>query len=207
MGFFNGYCERLGPAQAEVVRPLAAWLASEQAATLHVPRKEGAFLDGGSVLVTMRGAQVIEPVSWEYVLPVVRMIAGLDAACLRGRSPFRVEFSTLRPGGTVAEHHDRYVFQALCERVHVPLRTDGTPVFESSSFADPGQWHRFGMEVGSVYRLNNRVPHRVNNLMQDARTHLILDYLDDQDLAAFRASKLQLTGIAPITSQEYRGVH
>jgi hypothetical protein len=90
--------------------------------------------------------------------------------------PYRFELSFVRPRSRVLEHYDTFAFHRLCDRIHVPLVTDGS-TFTGRWFPQPAPT-RYTLPAGCYARLNNRVPHEAINDTDHVRVHAIVDFMD-----------------------------
>lgn len=115
--------------------------------------------------------------SQPYVETLDRYIRSLELPFLKGKMLYSISSSIMKPAAYIDWHYDNHVRSMLCERLHVPLQTNGGVTFYSKWFREPKSYG-YHMMPGSLYRLNNRVPHAVENKSDRYRTHLILDYID-----------------------------
>lgn len=104
-------------------------------------------------------------------------IQSLQLPCLKGKMLYSISSSIMKPHAHIDWHYDMHIRSMICERLHVPLDTNGGVVFYSKWFNEH-TCYGYPMMPGSLYRLNNRVPHAVDNNSDRYRTHLVLDYID-----------------------------
>ena len=76
----------------------------------------------------------------------------------------------MSPGSYITPHRDHGESILRSHRYHVPISTT-----RLVDFAIDGQLQHFA--AGEIWEINNRKYHAVRNLGQDARVHLILDYV------------------------------
>ncbi|MEW6981784.1 aspartyl/asparaginyl beta-hydroxylase domain-containing protein [Colwelliaceae bacterium 6471] len=86
----------------------------------------------------------------------------------------RVQMARMLPGAKIPSHVDACPLLTSCHRLHVPLQTN-----ENIHFTVDNE--RIVMQAGRLYNLNNRVPHWVENKSDEARIHLIIDYLPPEN--------------------------
>lgn len=89
-----------------------------------------------------------------------------------GGRPARAMLVRLRPGGVILPHTDIGAYAAMTERAHLPIVTN------------PGAWlrvdgERYHLEAGTVFSFDKHVEHDGANDGDEARIHLIIDYVPD----------------------------
>lgn len=104
-------------------------------------------------------------------------IQSLQLPCLKGKMLYSISSSIMKPHAYIDWHYDNHVRSMISERLHVPIDTNGGVVFYSKWFSEQ-KCYGYPMMPGSLYRLNNRAPHAVDNNSDRYRTHLVLDYMD-----------------------------
>lgn len=190
--FFEDFHQCLGYVPHEVTEPLVRKLHN---LNLNDPvvrgRSDVTLAEGKFIPLVYKG----QPVNMEWytmVSPVIAQILGMQADCLHGRVMHKAELSIVPPGGTLKWHHDIYLKDKLCERVHVPLVTSDDVVFYSRWFND-NKVFAYKMGPNAVYRFNNRAPHTVRNGKTVTRVHLLLNYIrsDIFDLVKEEPDQLQ----------------
>ena len=82
----------------------------------------------------------------------------------------RCNLVQLLPGGTISEHRDMNFSLSHAHRVHVPIITNEQVFFCVGNEA-------LNIPEGEIYEINNRRLHSVRNEGDEARVHLILDYV------------------------------
>lgn len=208
MAFFNSFCQPLGRMKSELLINFARWVSTPEAHSLILNRNEFCFEGAGKLICPLHQCVVQNEQSYAAVKPILDEIAASKFPLLSDRVPFRVEVSLIVPGGEVTEHQDQHLMHLLCERVHVPVVTDGSTCFYSRWFTDPN-WESFQMLAGGVYRLNNRVPHKVKNASDKYRIHLIIDYIRTEHLEMYKNNIDELDDRYVITTASdaywYRG--
>ncbi|QIL72979.1 aspartyl/asparaginyl beta-hydroxylase domain-containing protein [Diaphorobacter sp. HDW4B] len=92
--------------------------------------------------------------------------------------PFQsVRLMRLLPGSEIMEHTDAGVCAANGEaRLHIPLQTDEQVFFHIAG-------ERLPMRAGECWYTDVSLPHRVRNRSEQARIHLVMDALVDEQLA------------------------
>lgn len=86
----------------------------------------------------------------------------------------RIQIARMLPGAKILPHIDSSPLLTSSYRLHVPIKTN-----DDVHFMVDGE--RIKMQEGQLYNLNNRVPHWVENRSNEARTHLIIDYLPPEN--------------------------
>lgn len=184
MAFFHAFCEPLARIAPEPLVGFARWLSTPEAHALVLNRNEFCFEAAGKLICPLHQGHVQNEVSYAAVRPILDAVDGAGIRLLQDRVPFRIEVSLIKPGGEVSEHQDQHLMHLLCERVHVPVVTDGSTCFHSRWFTD-ADWTPYMMPAGGIYRLNNRVPHKVKNASDKFRVHVIIDYMRKDTLAQY----------------------
>jgi hypothetical protein len=111
----------------------------------------------------------VEPVL-EPVLDLIRK-ANPPSAGTGGDGYFvRIVLTRLSPGSFISPHRDRNDTIMRSHRNHLALITN-----EQVDFGIEGQTQHIA--AGEIWEINNRKYHAVRNLGEDARIHLILDYV------------------------------
>jgi hypothetical protein len=119
--------------------------------------------------------QVFEPV----IRPVLAITADFFDQSPKGRELtqkhgvgyfIRANLVRLAPGGEIAEHRDMNFSLAHSHRVHLPVVTNDKVWFTVGS-------ETLNIPEGEIYEINNRRMHSVRNGGDEARIHLILDYV------------------------------
>ncbi|KDO27481.1 hypothetical protein SPRG_20332 [Saprolegnia parasitica CBS 223.65] len=105
----------------------------------------------------------------------------------------RCLFARMPAGSVIPVHHDTGAWVAHCHRVHLPIITSDHIDFKVGLDEDAMQ--RIEFAQGNVYELNNASKHMVENKWNQARVHLIFDYVD----ADFSLASLPLRKLAPGT--------
>jgi tetratricopeptide (TPR) repeat protein len=80
---------------------------------------------------------------------------------------------SLRPGGRIAAHSDSGFSLLNCHRVHIPLITNS-----QTRFLVGGEEKK--MAVGEFWEINNGLEHAVENLGEELRVHLIVDWMPNR---------------------------
>lgn len=87
----------------------------------------------------------------------------------------RGELAALRPGMAATLHRDRRWFHEHSHRLHVPLITNDKC---KNIFVDK-EYH---LNVGTLYEINNRVPHGAYNNGDETRVHCIIDMMPAENI-------------------------
>lgn len=82
----------------------------------------------------------------------------------------RIQIVNLAPRGTVSLHVDPLDYFEKYSRFHVPIKTNANVVFNSG----PNTVNEH-MPQGTLCRLNNRLPHQLENNSDEIRIHVIAD--------------------------------
>lgn len=85
-----------------------------------------------------------------------------------------VYLNCMSPGGEIHLHCDNGIYFKTYARYHIPLITN-----DKVSFSGANNYHEY-MSAGYMYRLNNLIPHQVQNHGSSDRIHIIIDILLDQ---------------------------
>lgn len=104
--------------------------------------------------------------------PILSAIRQDHAPATGGRDGYfvRIILTRLSPGTFISPHRDRGDSIMRSHRYHVALYTN-----EQVDFAIDGEIRHFA--PGEIWEINNRKYHAVRNLGEEARIHLILDYV------------------------------
>lgn len=208
MAFFHAFYQPLARINPEPLVDFARWLSTGEARGLVLNRNEFCFEAAGKLICPLHQGKVQNESSWAAVQPILQAVARADIKILADREPFRIEVSLIKPGGEVTEHQDQHLMHLLCERIHVPIVSDGSTCFYSRWFTDK-EWTSYMMPIGGIYRLNNRVPHKVKNASEKFRVHVIIDYIRSETLAEYSGNLDELDDRYMITptsdSYWYRG--
>lgn len=89
-----------------------------------------------------------------------------------GKAPYfiRAILTKLAPQSVILPHRDKGPSLVRSHRYHIALRTN-----EKVDFGINSKVQHFA--AGEVWEINNRAPHAVRNSSNEARVHLILDYV------------------------------
>ena len=82
----------------------------------------------------------------------------------------RCNLVELRAGGVISEHRDMNFSLTHAHRVHVPIITNDRVWFTVGG-------ETLNIPDGEIYEINNRRAHSVRNEGEEARVHLIMDYV------------------------------
>lgn len=82
----------------------------------------------------------------------------------------RMILTRLSPGSAITPHVDTGQSLSCCHRIHVPLVSN-----QDCSFTVGNS--KTHLSVGGVWEINNRLMHAVENKSDEARIHLIMDYV------------------------------
>lgn len=209
MAFFQKFCEPLARfPKPQLLIDFAAWTQTPDALSRVLKRNEFCFEKGGRLICPLHQGIVQDTVAYQAVEPIINTVNDLELPILQDRKPFRIEVSILLPHAEVEEHQDQHLMHLLCERIHVPIVTNEDASFYSRWFTDT-DWTKFQMKAGGVYRLNNRVPHKVISKSDRYRVHIIIDYMRNEDYARYEENLDELDDRYVITTMQdaywYRG--
>lgn len=208
MAFFQKFYEPLAQITPQLLVDFAKWIASPEARGLILKRNEFCFEKGGRLICPLHQCMVQSEEAWAAVKPIVDFVNGAGLPLLKDRVPFRIEVSILLPHAEVEEHQDQHLMHLLCERVHVPIITNNHASFYARWFTET-DWTQYQMKAGGIYRINNRVPHKVISNSDQHRVHVIIDYIRTTDLERYKADLNELDDRYVITSMTdtywYRG--
>ena len=82
----------------------------------------------------------------------------------------RINLAKLLPGSMIPEHMDTNITLTHSHRVHMPVVTN-----EKVMFSVGGE--KKHLREGEVWEINNKKAHWVENKSEEARIHLILDWV------------------------------
>lgn len=105
--------------------------------------------------------------------PVLEMIRKANPPAARGNDEgyfVRIILTRLSPGAVISPHRDHRESILRSHRNHLAIITN-----ELVDFGIDGEIQHFA--AGEIWEINNRKYHAVRNLGQEARIHLILDYV------------------------------
>lgn len=80
------------------------------------------------------------------------------------------QISKMKPGGTIVPHYDVSLANGYSHRIHIPIITNDDVKFTIGE-------NEYYFDVGEIVEINNSAKHSVKNSGQEARIHLILDYI------------------------------
>lgn len=193
MAFFDNFYEDFGELQKSSWEPLKKLCKLDQPGVR--PRGDGVLSQGFYVPIVFQGYNVNS--IWKTELdPLLSEIKNLNLDCLDGKDLYKIELSIIPPNSLLDWHHDIYLKDKLTERLHVPLITSSNTIFYAQWFDDP-QVYGFRMKPGNLYRLNNRVPHTVENENSDPRFHLMLNYMKTEILEELNKSQYYMDRTDP----------
>lgn len=208
MAFFQKFYEPLARINPQLLVEFAQWTASPETHKLILKRNEFCFEKGGRLICPLHQCEIQNDEAWAAVKPIIDFVNGAEIPLLEDRVPFRVEVSILLPHAEVEEHQDQHLMHLLCERVHVPIVTNELASFYSRWFTET-DWTTYQMKAGGIYRINNRVPHKVISKSDKHRVHIIIDYIRTSDLELYKDNLNELDDRYVITSMSdtywYRG--
>lgn len=113
------------------------------------------------------------------IRPVLAIVADFYDASPEGRKLterygvgyfVRANLVRLVAGGSIAQHRDMNFSLTHSHRVHVPIITNDRVMFTVGD-------ETLSIPEGEIYEINNRRLHSVTNESDEARVHLILDYV------------------------------
>ena len=95
----------------------------------------------------------------------------------------RIIFTRLLPGSAITPHLDNGFSLKRCHRIHLPIITNDACQFRVGESS-------FHMQAGQLWEINNRLIHAVENKGDEARVHLILDYVQPGEVIFDREGPL-----------------
>lgn len=179
--YFEGSFRRLGTVDIE---PLARLVDSfgEQAWSEYIRRQQrfAPHRDTHTIpLLFDEDMRHADPTPWPrfeqakpVLAPVLNVIRHANSAGPGEDEGYfvRIILTRLGSGAVITPHRDRGESIMQSHRYHVAIRTN-----DHVDFAIDGEVQHFA--PGEIWEINNRKYHAVRNLGQDARIHLILDYV------------------------------
>ena len=185
---FDDNFRRIGGANIEPIKAKLAELAPEQWENEAVRQQRyEAHRDTRTIPLVhdyaFRHDQPTRHPALEIFEPVIRPVLGMAADFFdkaekgkeltekHGLGYFiRCNLVKLLPGGTISEHRDMNFSLTHAHRVHVPVVTNDRVLFSVGG-------ETLNIPEGEIYEINNRRPHSVRNEGEEARVHLIMDYV------------------------------
>jgi hypothetical protein len=107
---------------------------------------------------------------WQNMFQAVRTLSQWMFETVSGKTMGRIMIVNLEPRGRVPLHVDPKDYFEMYSRFHVPLKTNPGVVFNGEN--GTANEH---MPLGYLSRLNNRLPHQLDNNSDENRIHLIVD--------------------------------
>lgn len=147
-----------------------------------------------------------KPEVLDIALKLEEYLQCLHLPSIKGKVLYSMSMSIMKPKAFIDWHYDMHARSMVCERLHIPVVTNGGVVFYSKWFTERDA-HFYYMLPGSVYRLNNRTPHAVANNSLRYRAHLVFDFMDASTLEYLRDRKfldqLHQNVLAPVETGGY----
>lgn len=109
---------------------------------------------------------------WDLMQP---LIAELQ---LQNQQIMYADVSCLPAKKWVEPHVDTILLHAMARRIHIPIVTN--PGVQMGFVNAEGKIEKHHLAAGSIYEVNNLVPHSVVNRGSTDRWHVLLDVLDDE---------------------------
>jgi len=112
----------------------------------------------------------------DIVEPQVEWLRGFyPTAC-----PLLVQVATLPPQATLLWHIDSYIYQSLSHKVHIPIITNPGATYNYMLGRRACSKH---FAIGTAYEINNMFMHRATNNGPTPRSHIIIDFLEEEGYA------------------------
>eukprot|EP00750_Incisomonas_marina_P019554 INCI3566.1.p2 GENE.INCI3566.1~~INCI3566.1.p2 ORF type:complete len:538 (+),score=78.99 INCI3566.1:235-1848(+) len=108
---------------------------------------------------------------WRAELDPIFERLGIDPARL-----VRCVMARLPAGVVIPVHHDTGRWVQIAHRLHCPVLTNPNVFFYAGHSEDALE--KFQLPVGCAVELNNAAKHKVENLGENDRVHLMMDYAD-----------------------------
>jgi hypothetical protein len=99
---------------------------------------------------------------------------------LPNAEPALVQLATVLPGQKLKWHIDTYLYQQFSNKIHIPLYTNPNATYEI--FLENAYYEKVNMTEGAIWNIDNLVLHRSVNTGTTFRTHLIMDFIDNDVL-------------------------
>jgi len=191
MTAFDGFCDNLG-ALPQALYPPALQFVHDYAwnEANRKPRVEVQLQDAQTLrysFLTNHGNAVMR----DAMLPLVQALCE-QVDWLKDYFIAHLDVARLRPGGALKTHIDRRYIHSVGERILIPL-TESPECSYWGVGSNGFDFHPFGpveyleqvkfiappsyLTLGHAYRLNNRIPHKVENNGADYRVNLVVDLL------------------------------
>jgi hypothetical protein len=102
----------------------------------------------------------------------------------------RLLLASLPPGVTIPVHHDTGEWVKYTHRVHVPIIVPDPNLVVFTCGPDESTLKRVPCIPGHVFEMNNQAKHAVSNCHPtNHRVHLILDYIDHNEITTIAATQ------------------
>lgn len=176
--------KRLGAIDPSITQPAKDLLAIGNWEGIEYNRKEPPLKDGKLIALPYL---IYNPVNLLYTSyqrkvvftfePVVNEVMKLFPNYIKVRG----EIATLLPNTSLTLHYDKQRFHEYSRRIHIPITTNDRcqQIFEDRIYH---------LEENAVYEINNRTMHSAANFGTTARTHLILDLLEESQYNSINKS-------------------
>ena len=181
---FNGYTKTLGAISTALLVPIRQKLKNINWDDINYSRDEEPLVRGK--LIEMPFELAFKKTQTEQALeivklcePIVETVQKYFPNCIKVRG----EIATMVPGGAIDFHIDRSWFHEMSHRIHVPIVTN-----EKCSLLWEQPAYREHLPIGYIYEINNRRYHSAENLSTHYRTHLIMDFCDQDTYSKYVAS-------------------
>jgi hypothetical protein len=109
-------------------------------------------------------------IMWANKFSAVRNLSEWMFKAVNGKTMGRIMIVNLAAGGKVPLHVDPMDYFEMYSRFHIPFKTNSNVVFNGGE--DTENEH---MPLQYLSRLNNRLPHQLENNSDENRIHLIVD--------------------------------
>jgi len=107
---------------------------------------------------------------------------------LPNSDPTLLQIATILPGQKLKWHVDTYLYQQFSNKIHIPLQTNDQATYEI--FLEDTTYQKNHMTEGGIWNINNLILHRSVNLGAASRTHIIIDFIDQDILNILNKSKI-----------------
>jgi len=119
------------------------------------------------------------------LMEIIQPLIDAVKVILPNSNPSLIQIATILPEQKLRWHVDTFLYQQFSNKIHIPLFSN------LQSFYDVlinGRVKRTNMTEGKIWNINNLDLHRSINLGNTIRSHLIMDFIDNDTLSVLDES-------------------
>lgn len=124
-------------------------------------------------------------VLWHLMEPIIQYLPSSKGEVIYA------DVSSLPAGKQIGLHVDSILMHALSTRIHVPLITN--PRTKMGFINSTGAFEVHHLKVGTIYEVNNMLPHAVINGGTEDRWHLLFDLALPRDIKFMTGQETKVT--------------